>query len=109
LVLGSRQNGLIVKRRRHGPRRCASCLSQKAGGSVQRVFSALAASANWPMQPASAALPSWPVRKIRRWPSAAGLLGQALTDNWLSNRVFADDDDIVGHCCFYWNRLIEQP
>ncbi len=34
---------------------------------------------------------------------------QFMRDNWLSNRVFADDDDIVGHCCFYWNRLIEMP
>jgi len=25
----------------------------------------------------------------------------------LSNRVFIDDDNIVGHCCFYWNRLME--
>jgi len=23
------------------------------------------------------------------------------------NRAFTDDDDIVGLCCFYWNRLIE--
>jgi hypothetical protein len=30
-------------------------------------------------------------------------------DNWLSNRVSTDDDDIVGHCSLYWNRLIEQP
>ncbi len=32
-----------------------------------------------------------------------------MRDNWLSNRVFTDDDDIVCHCCLYWNRLIEQP
>ena len=34
---------------------------------------------------------------------------QFMRDNWLSNRLFADDDDIVSHCCFHWNRLIEQP
>jgi hypothetical protein len=32
-----------------------------------------------------------------------------MRDNWLSNRVFRDHDDIVGLCCFYWNRLIEMP
>ena len=32
-----------------------------------------------------------------------------MRDNWLSNRVFTGHDDIVGHCCFYWNRLIEMP
>ena len=34
---------------------------------------------------------------------------QFMRDNWLSNRVFRDHDDIVGLCCFYWNRLIEMP
>jgi len=34
---------------------------------------------------------------------------QFMRDNWLSNRVFTGHDDIVGHCCFYWNRLIEMP
>lgn len=34
---------------------------------------------------------------------------QFIRDNWLSNRVFKSDDDIVGHCCEAWNRLIEQP
>ena len=34
---------------------------------------------------------------------------QSMRDNWLSNRNFQDYDDIVAHCCHYWNRLIEQP
>jgi transposase len=34
---------------------------------------------------------------------------QFMRDNWLSNRVFRDYDDIVAHCCHHWNRLIEQP
>jgi transposase len=34
---------------------------------------------------------------------------QFLRDNWLSNRVFTSYDDIVDHCCFAWNRLIDQP
>jgi hypothetical protein len=29
--------------------------------------------------------------------------------NWLSNRVFKSFDDIVDHCCFAWNTLIDQP
>ena len=34
---------------------------------------------------------------------------QFMRDNWLSNRVFEDHDDIVDHCCDAWNRLIDQP
>lgn len=32
-----------------------------------------------------------------------------MRDNWLSNRVFRDYDDIVAHFCHHWNRLINQP
>ena len=34
---------------------------------------------------------------------------QFLRDNWLSNRVFRDYDDILDHCCHAWNKLAEQP
>ena len=34
---------------------------------------------------------------------------QFIRDNWLSNRVFRDYDDIVDQCCRAWNRLIDQP
>jgi hypothetical protein len=34
---------------------------------------------------------------------------QFMRDNWLSNRIITDNDDIVGHCCFYSHQLIEQP
>ena len=34
---------------------------------------------------------------------------QFIRDNWLSNRVFKSHDDIVDHCCFAWNKLIDQP
>ena len=34
---------------------------------------------------------------------------QFMRDNWLSNRVFEDHDDVVDHCCNAWNRLIGQP
>lgn len=34
---------------------------------------------------------------------------QFIRDNWLSNRVFKSYDDILDHCCYGWNSLIEQP
>jgi len=34
---------------------------------------------------------------------------QYMRDNWLSNRVFRSYDDILDHCCFAWNRLVDQP
>ena len=33
---------------------------------------------------------------------------QFMRDNWLSNRVFRDHDDITSHCCHHWNRLVDQ-
>ncbi len=32
-----------------------------------------------------------------------------MRDNWLSNRIFQNYDDIVAHCCDSWNKLIDQP
>jgi transposase len=34
---------------------------------------------------------------------------QFMRQNWLSNRVFTSYDDIVEHCCYAWNKLIDQP
>ena len=34
---------------------------------------------------------------------------QFIRDNWLSNRVFRNYDDIVAHCCESWNKLMDQP
>ena len=34
---------------------------------------------------------------------------QFMRDNWLSNRIFKDYDDIVAHCCTAWNKLVDQP
>ena len=34
---------------------------------------------------------------------------QFMRDNWLSNRVFKNYDDIVALCCEAWNKLIKQP
>ena len=31
-----------------------------------------------------------------------------MRDNWLSNRVFKSYDDILDHCCFAWNKLIDK-
>ena len=32
-----------------------------------------------------------------------------MRDNWLSNRIFANYEDILDHCCFNWNKLVERP
>lgn len=34
---------------------------------------------------------------------------QFMRDNWLSNRIFVDYDDIIAHCCDAWNKLVDQP
>ena len=34
---------------------------------------------------------------------------QFVRDNWLSNRIFKSYNDIVDHCCFAWDQLIDQP
>ena len=34
---------------------------------------------------------------------------QFMRDNWLSNRIYQSYDDIVDHCCFAWNKLVDQP
>ncbi len=34
---------------------------------------------------------------------------QFMRQNWLSNRIFRSFDDIVDHCCYAWNTLIDQP
>jgi transposase len=34
---------------------------------------------------------------------------QFMRDNWLSNRVFNSYDEIVDHCAYAWNQLVEQP
>jgi hypothetical protein len=34
---------------------------------------------------------------------------QFMRDNWLSNRVFKNYDEIVALCCDAWNKLVDQP
>jgi transposase len=34
---------------------------------------------------------------------------QFIRNNWLSNRIFSSYADILDHCCFAWNKLIDQP
>ena len=36
-------------------------------------------------------------------------LWQFMRDNWLSNRIFKSYDDVVDHCCYAWNTLVQQP
>jgi len=36
-------------------------------------------------------------------------LWQFMRDNWLSNRVFSSHDNILDHCCYAWNTLVDQP
>jgi len=36
-------------------------------------------------------------------------LWQYMRENWLSNRVFKSYDDIVDHCCYAWNTLLDHP
>ena len=33
---------------------------------------------------------------------------QYMRDNWLSNRIFANYEDILDHCCFNWNKLAKR-
>ncbi len=34
---------------------------------------------------------------------------QFMRDNWLSNRVYKSDADIVAPCCEAWNKLTDKP
>jgi transposase len=34
---------------------------------------------------------------------------QFLRDNWISNRNFASYENLLDHCCFVWNKLIDMP
>ena len=34
---------------------------------------------------------------------------QFMRDNWLSNRIFTSYDNLLDHCCYAWNKLINQP
>jgi hypothetical protein len=41
--------------------------------------------------------------------TASENIWQFMRQNWLSNRIFKSFDDIVDHCCYAWNTLIDQP
>ena len=34
---------------------------------------------------------------------------QFMRENWLSNRIFTNYDNLVDHCCDAWNSLVAQP
>ena len=40
---------------------------------------------------------------------AQPLKWQFMRASWLSNRIFKSFDEIVDHCCYAWNTLIDQP
>ena len=46
-------------------------------------------------------------RRVRQSPQEN--IWQFMRANWLSNRIFKSFDDIVDHCCYAWNTLIDQP
>ena len=41
--------------------------------------------------------------------NAAENIWQFLRQNWLSNLVFRSHASIVDHCCYAWNKLVDQP
>lgn len=45
----------------------------------------------------------------RIFPVSGQNIWQYIRDNWLSNRIFASYQDILDHCCFACNALVEQP
>ena len=34
---------------------------------------------------------------------------QYIRENWLSNRISANYEDILDYCCFNWNKLVGRP
>jgi hypothetical protein len=32
-----------------------------------------------------------------------------MRDNWLSNQIFKSCEEILDHCCYAWNKLLDQP
>ena len=34
---------------------------------------------------------------------------QFIRENWLSNLIFTSYENVVDHCCYAWNKLMEQP
>ena len=34
---------------------------------------------------------------------------QYMRENWLSNRIFTSYTDVLDHCCYAWNKLIDRP
>ena len=46
---------------------------------------------------------------VALWKRGQENIWQFMRQNWLSNRIFKSFDDIVDHCCYAWNTLIDQP
>jgi hypothetical protein len=75
----------------------------------------MTAAARKPAEPASEGRSAdVPISGASPAPTAPELNGQEniwqfMRQNWLSNRIFKSFDDIVDHCCYAWNTLIDQP
>ena len=48
-------------------------------------------------------------RRVRQSSIRQENIWQFMRQNWLSNQIFKSFDDIVDHCCYAWNTLIDQP
>jgi len=79
------------------PGRHAVVLLDQAGWHISQ---ALRTPANMTLLPLPAKAPELnPVENL--W--------QFMRDNYLSNRIFRNYDDIVDHCCEAWNKIADQP
>jgi hypothetical protein len=62
---------------------------------------------NWDTTPANISLLPLPPRAPEL--NSQENIWQFMRQNWLSNRIFKSFDDIIDHCCYAWNTLIDQP
>jgi hypothetical protein len=72
------------------------CFSIRRDGTCPASSMCRAISRSCPSRPN---VPSNPAEKVREF----------MRDNWLSNRVFLNADDLLDHCCEAWNKLRSQP
>ena len=52
-------------------------------------------------------VPSFHIRPQNSIPTEN--IWQFMRDNWLSNWVFTSYENLIDHCCFARNKLIDQP
>src|SRR5262249_21499840 len=105
----------LIERSRHALALPGSQRAPKPAPTVRPDF------AERPLKPAWQCAPQRPVDRPLsrgRFQPIAAIHGvvrwraniwQFMRQNWLSNRIFKPFDDIVDHCCYAWNTLIDQP